>query len=376
MLSTIQSTILKKLDSFLRLETVGVDISDRSIKLFKFRFTPPYAVDYWGEAALPAGLIEKGEIKDEGELISAFSSFFAKEKKKNHVGQFVVASLPEEKSFLRLIQLPKIRKEDIKNAVRWEIEANIPLPSDELLYDSEIIDDHNSDHLDVVISAFPKQIIEPYVRVLSSAGLTPVALELESQALLRAVLPFTGGKPSVVADIGKTRTSLIIFSGKGIMYTTTVEFGGQLLEENIVKLLRITPEEAELVKKEKGFSKTDYDGKLILALLPSLSALGDELKRTIEYFRNHRAHAHGEEAIRHVILTGGDARLRGIDTYLSSTLQIPVSIANPLELMVDRLNLPIPTIHREYGPAFSTAIGLALRNAPSLSSYTSFSVSS
>src|SRR3989344_7102977 len=111
---------------------------------------------------------------------------------------------------LRLIQLPKIKREEVSGAVRWEIEANVPLAPEELAYDYEIVEppENTLDHIDVVITAFPKTVVESYLRVLKEAGLRVSALELESQALVRSTIAESQQKETVVlADIGRGRTS-------------------------------------------------------------------------------------------------------------------------------------------------------------------------
>ena len=121
----------------------------------------------------------------------------------------MAVSLREEKSFFRVIQLPKVKIADIGKAIRWEIEANIPLPFEELVYDYEVVDsfDEHLDHVDVVISAFPKTIVDAYVRVLGAAGLRLACLELESQAIVRSVnSPFSD---SFSKWVGKTSSHTI-----------------------------------------------------------------------------------------------------------------------------------------------------------------------
>ena len=264
-----------------------------------------------------------------------------------------------------MVQVPKIKQENIANAIRWEIEGNIPLPPEELFYDYEVVDfptGGDKDHLDIVITAFPKTIIESYLRVLRRAGFRPLALELESQAIIRSVLPAIDKHTVVVADMGKTRTSLIVFAAGALRYTTTIDFGGRILEENISRSMGISLEEARAIKIKHGVSKTDFEGKLFSDLLPALSALADEFKRTIEYYLSHAEHSHDGNAVERVLLVGGDANLFGLSAYLSSTLKIPVGVVSPLEIFSETQSKSIPVLPRHTGLGYATALGLALRN--------------
>ena len=258
-----------------------MDISDLSIKYVKFGCRKnDLTFDFWGEFELPEGLIVNGEIKDETELTKLLHLWFAKESKKFR-STFFAVSLPEEKSFLSRIELPKIKKEDVANAVRWEIESNIPLSAEETIFDYEIISspDAKEDHTDVVVTAFPRSIIDAYLKVLKGAGVKIAFLELESQAIARAVAGgFGDNQPRILVDLGRNRKSIMLFDGTSIVFTNTVALGGVIFEENISKALFISKEGASSVKKEFGLDPKANDGKLFSALLPSVTELKTEIE--------------------------------------------------------------------------------------------------
>jgi hypothetical protein len=60
--------------------------------------------------------------------------------KKMHTRR-VVCSLPEPKPFLRVLSLPAMEAKEVSEAIRWEIEANIPLTLDQVYYDWQILGD-------------------------------------------------------------------------------------------------------------------------------------------------------------------------------------------------------------------------------------------
>ncbi len=364
MVTAIRNQILRIADPFIRIPVLGLDISDLSIKYLKFGGGRMLTLDDFGEVTVAEGIISNGEIRDEEALVTTLNSWLLKDGRRFR-GSFVAVSLPEEKSFLRLIQLPKIKREELGNAIRWEIEANIPMPADELSYDYEVIEplEGGADHFDVVLTAFPKAIVESYVRVLKKSGLEPLALELESQAIIRAAIADLKERTAkLVVDMGRTRTSFIIISGGAIIFTTTIELGGRLLEEHIVRGLGVDWGKAVVLKKEVGFNKKELEGRVFTALVPPVAAFGDELRRSIEYYHNHTKHIHGaSESIEEILLVGGDANLNGLDTYLSSMLKVPVRLANPFASIRHRLAYAIPPIAKNKALAFTTALGLAMR---------------
>jgi len=360
----MKERLLKWIDNFTRLPLAGMDISDRSIKFLKFGRRRGLNVDFFDELILPEGMISGGEITDETGLSKAIAEW-RKTLGRRLGTAFVIVSLPEEKSYLRIIQLPKMKREEISNAIRWEIEANVPLPLNDVVYDYEIIEPlaERTDHFDIMITAFPRKVVESYVRVLKLSGFQPAALELESQAIVRSLIGHPKDLASkILIDMGRTRTSIILYTGGAIMYTSTIQIGGITLEENIQKILKVNPAEAEVIKKKVGLNKREQGGQVFTALIPTVSSLAAELKRTIAYYQDHAAHGHGASSnVEEIILTGGDAQLWGLDTYLASAVKIPVRRADPRESILEELATPILPIPQKELLGFSAAIGLALR---------------
>lgn len=361
---SLREKILRRVNRFIRLPVAGLDISDHTAKYLKFGENRSLSFESFGEIAIPEGIIAGGEIKDEDKLVAVFQSLLGEEGR--HLrNSFFVVSLPEEKSFLRVLSVPKIKREEIGNVIRWEIEAQVPLPLEELVYDYEIIDEQHPglDHFDVVLTAFPRTIVDSYVRVLERAGILPIALELESQAIIRAILPeLRGETATIVVDMGRGRTSLILFAGGAILFTKTIELGGRTLEEHIMRTLQVDRERALEVKKEIGLDKRAHEGKIFSALLPALSVLADEIKRAVEYHRAHGEHTHTPgTAVGTILLVGGDANLFGLDTYLASAVRLPVRRGDSFAAIREQLAEPIPPIPKNEALAFTTAVGLAGR---------------
>lgn len=361
---SISKKILRLIDPLIRLPVVGLDISDRTAKYLKLNLDGKISFDAFGEIEIPAGLIEAGEVKDEDKLVEVFIKW-GKDVGRRVSSSLIVASLPEEKSFVRLIQLPKVKLGDVRNAVRWEIEANIPLPQENLIYDYEVIEplENHLDHIDVVITAFPKDIVNHYASVLRRAGLKLAVLELESQAIVRALIPnLRERKAKIIVDIGKTRTSLITLAGGAITFTYTVQLGGNTFEENISRALKTDLNKAKELKEGVGLNKVKEGGQIFSALVPVISVLVDEIKRMLADYQKHTEHYHGAtRTVDEIILVGGDANLHGLDTFIASEIRIPVSLGDSTINIAPKITSSFPAIPKNQSLAFATATGLALR---------------
>ena len=107
----------KRINDLLHPPFFGLDISDLTIKFLKVARNDNSAskkIDYFGEIEIGTGIIEEGEIKKVGELGAILKNNLKDSRGKSVSEKFVVASLPEEKSFVRIIQLPTDEVLDVR----------------------------------------------------------------------------------------------------------------------------------------------------------------------------------------------------------------------------------------------------------------------
>lgn len=364
----------------LKQESFGLDISDRSIKIVKLKKKKQaLSLASYGELEMRAGIIEEGEVKDQKALVEAIKQSLKRIKGEKLRTNYAVVSLPEDKAFLQVIQLPIIEEKEIKEAVYYEAENHIPLPIDDVYLDSQIVKPivDSLDHLDILIAAMPKKTVDPYVISIKQAGLVPQVLETESQSISRALVkneisPF----PLLIIDIGSTKTCFIIFSGYSLRFTSTIHFSSQEITETLSKNLGITLNEVEDLKIKSGFSEKFYikraDGtelsietdKILKILEPFLADLVNQIKVHIGYYESYTSHEHLKpdiKGVKKVLICGEGANLKGLDDFLAMKLKIPVEIANPWINILPLSLKEIPGLPLNKALIFTTTLGLGLR---------------
>jgi type IV pilus assembly protein PilM len=108
----------------------GLDLSDISVKVMQFEKTSK-SVKILGYADydLPKGVIVNDVIMNEQALVNHVQNMFAHMQLGKTHGKDIVASIPESKAFVRVIQIPKMTVEQAEAAVPFEAEQYIPIPS-------------------------------------------------------------------------------------------------------------------------------------------------------------------------------------------------------------------------------------------------------
>lgn len=358
----------------LKSDAFGLDISDLSIKFVKLAKKKKFlSLSAFGEAKLSPGIIEGGTIKDEKALTLAIQDALAGVHGKQISAKYVAASLPEEKAFLQVIQMPRMKIEELQKAVYFEAENYIPLPIGTVYLDFQIVPPviNHLDHTDVLIAALPKTIVDSYLSCLEKAGLKPLALEVESLAIARALVPNgISPTPVLLIDLGETRTSIIIFSGRSVRLTGSIPVSSQKLTEIISRALKINLAEAEKLKLKYGLSLTGKNReekesrKIFDALVPPLVDLKEQIKKYLDYYQFHAGHEHtssGTRTIQQIYLCGGGANLLGLADFLSLELQIPTELGNPWINILPSPIKEVPELRYKESLKYATALGLALR---------------
>ena len=346
----------------------GLDISDLSVKFVRLLWQGDRLMPlYFGETAVPAGVVESGEVKKPSELVAILRDGLCTAGGRKITERYCVASLPEEKSFVRMIQLPAMKAEDVPRAIRWEVEGVVPLPFDQIYFDYEEVPAATRaapDRHDVFMTAFPRSLIESYQHVLREAGFVTPALELESQAISRAIVGGDlVGRPLIVVDLGATRTSFIIVAERSIVFTKSSAIGGKDFEAAIATALGVSLQEARQIKVDAGLNKNYENGRVFECLAPVVRAITAELEQQLVFYRDHPFPG-GDTApeIERIVLSGGDANLIGLEKFIAVTIKRPTTLGDPFV----NLRFPpgtVPSIPRNISQKYTTAIGLALRAA-------------
>ncbi len=352
----------------LKPEAFGLDISDLSLKIAKLKKKRDrFALASFGEEKIKPGIIKQGEIKNEKALAEIIKSALTKVRGEKIRTKQVIASLPEEKSFLQVIQMPIMPKEDIKSAIIYEAENYIPLPIEQVYLDSQIVPPiHNSlDRLDVLIAALPKKTVDPYISCLKKAGLKPLALEIESLAVSRTLIKNEAVvRPVLLIDIGQTRTSFIIFSGRSVRFTSSIPVSGHHFTEIISKALKVETARAEELKIKWGLEQKINRGEIFEALIPALIDLTEQIKKYLVYYQTHASQEHlslNGQGVEKILLCGGGANLKGLPDFLALKIKLPVEIGNPWVNILPEPLKEAPGLSLEESLSYTAALGLALR---------------
>lgn len=348
-----------------KMECFGLDISETSLKIAKLGESGrSLCLECFGETALPAGIIDEYKVKDQQKFSAFVKKAMTQVKGKKLKTKNVISSLPEEKSFLDLFQMPAVKAEELEQAVRFEASNHIPMAMEDVYFDFEKVETETKGKFqEILIAASPKEIADSYLTGLKLAGLKPQAMEIEGLSVARSIVKKgVFHKPQLLIDFGQNRTSFMMFSGRALRFTSTIPISSRVLTEKIAEKMKVDNKKADQIKLQEGLT-----GKkpVLNAMLSSLTDLASQISSHLKYYQSHSAKVQPKAKIQElekILLCGGGANLKGLPEFLSSNLNVAVELANPwVNILEEPLNY-VPELPYKESLGYATALGLALKS--------------
>lgn len=304
----------------------GLDIGHGKVRVLQLRPNKnvPRIIGYgettFDPAAMKDGVIETPEI-----IAKSVQELFRQHLIGDITTKRVAVSVPIARAFTRSMEIPKLSKKELAEAVRTEAEQYIPASIDELYISYNQVAMHD-DRMSVFIVAMPKRIIDSYVLLTRMLGLEVVVVQTSSGAGAHLFSRDSQSDvPSLLIDFGSDSADITVYDG-GPILSGTVACGSELLTAAIAKALDVTNAEATLIKAKYGLNMSKKQAQIEKALAPLLNLLIKEIKRTTRYYEEHST---GDQKISQVVIAGGGANMPGIAEYLTSNLRLAVRSFDP-----------------------------------------------
>ncbi len=337
-------------------EHVGIDFGTHSVKaveLSNISAKNPKLVNL-GSQETPKGVINSEDKMDQKRLADVLKKLYDASGIKNNK---VVMALPEFSVFTRFLELPGVKKEEIKDTVYYEAKQYIPLPLSEVQLDYVPIGfntEKNAPRILVVAAA--RKVIDIYINIAVEANLDLIAIETESVAMGRAMFRATGKKDLVMLDFGANNTDMSIISEGYLVFSQSIAIGSDSLTQAIVNKFNFEQKRAEEFKRSYGLVPNVLEGKIASVLAPIMDSIMVEVRRGVEFYKSRTLSIAPVD----YVLSGDGAFLPGLKEYVSKNLNVNSTLAVPWNNIL--MEPKFKDIAMKGAPSYSVAIGLALKD--------------
>ncbi len=321
---------------------LGLDIGANSIKMIQL------ASDSSGDIGVLHSVVEELPLearydkKDRPKIITEILKKTVSNKGLRGDCYYAVSAADVK---VNLIKLPKMPTNEIEKAVHWEIQRISQTDMNEIVSDYIILKDKETslwgEQVGVLAIIANKKEMFEHMALLESAGLNPLAIDIEPLADLAALQEgkqLSQGDCILFLDFGAGKTALNIIYNEELLYSRTLNISGNLLTKSISDYCKVPWEEAEVLKAKYGIagsgsnsaeSAPDRGGQVRNAIVPLLENMVADIDHTFKYF-SYQVSQSQITVFNKIVLSGGSTAIKGLVSFLQSRLNSSIEVVGTL----------------------------------------------
>ncbi|MBI5835643.1 MAG: type IV pilus assembly protein PilM [Candidatus Eisenbacteria bacterium] len=335
---------------------VGLDLGSHTIKAVELETTPagPRLINMGVSEPLDEAIVD-GEIIDRQMVVDALRRLFETRRFKS---KRVVTSVSGRAVIVKPITMDRLGETEARQAIVWEAEQHVPYDVNDVVLDFEILDPQGEGkQMQVLLVAAKKDLVMSQADLLREAGLTPVAVDVDSFAIQNAVeVNYTLDEKEMVTlvNVGAELTNINVIQNGRPLFTKDLQLGGNNVEEALQRKLGLTQSEAQAIVQGRAPSKPEHMETLRAAFEP----LSTGIERAASYIKSGAE----SEKIDRIFLSGGCARIEGLKQFLEERHHVPVEVVNPMNRIPYDPAVFGAQDPESLAPSLAVGMGLALRS--------------
>jgi type IV pilus assembly protein PilM len=339
---------------------VGLDIGTSGVRAAELSYgAGGISLERFGQVAVPVGSVRDGEVVDPAAVGAALRELWSAT---GFTSRKVVLGVANQRVMVRSVEVPWLPIEELRAGLHLHVADLLPTPVDQAVLDFHPLEEISGSRgrfLRGLLVAASRETVLTNVRCVEAARLNPVAVDLTSFAVLRALNAMSIDDPSseALVDIGARVTNVVVHSAGIPRFVRILLMGGQDVTDALSERVGTSLAEAEQIKHYVGMvgGPEDLD-TATRAVQATAEAFIDEIRGSLDY---HNA-SNPQRPVSRVVLSGGGSLLRGLAHRLQLAVRVPVDAGDPLSrLRIGRTGLT-PEQLDLVRPLAATPVGLAL----------------
>ena len=309
----------------------------------------------YGVQPIDIRLSESTAEKDQRLLGEAISSVIAQSG--IHTKD-VAIGIPSQKTFAAVVEIPNVAsKAELNASIKYQAENYVPMKADEAKIDWAVIGESPTDNqkVEVLVASVPNSFAEGRLDLLEGLGLNVVAIEPDSLALTRSLLPDGVVDGRLILDVGDSATDLVMTLGTAPRLIRSIPVGFQTMVRMAKQNLNIEQQQAGQLLLKFGVVPDRLEGQLLRAVNSTLEQLIAEIQKSLKFFGTKYAGV----GVGAILSSGYAAVLPGLIDTISQHTNLPGQAATPWQ----HVNVPASEQTKlvPISSQFAVAVGLAER---------------
>jgi type IV pilus assembly protein PilM len=305
-------------------KVIGLDIGSYSIKAVEIiNSFKSYQIKNFYELEMPF----REDVEKNVLLAQTLEQLF---KDNNLQADRILTAMPGQYISSRIVPVGFADPRKISMAVMSEVEDAVPFDMDDMIIDHQILGQGTDGRTIVMVVMTRKSFLRSFLDHLGRVNIDPKLVDVDSLSFynLAPYLRLDADDCAAMVDIGHEKTSVCIVKGGQLKMFRSINIGGSYLTEFLARDLESTFEEAQAIKhrvsrvhceKDPIVGLSEQDRLVVERMTLACNAIVKDLGRTLYAFKTW-----DRSQISKIFLSGGSARIKNMDLYLSEQLGLPV----------------------------------------------------
>lgn len=271
----------------------------------------------------------------------------------------VIIGVPSNRMFATVIDLPDMPQQELASTIKYQAEQYIPMSLDEAKVDWAVIGKSPKDPSknEIILASVANSFIEQRLDLVESLGLNVVAIEPDSLAICRSLLPAGVQDGRLIIDFGDFASDVVVTLGDSPRLIRSIATGFRSLIKSATQNLNIQDQQAAQFIQKFGLQPDKLEGQIARALDSTMEQFTSEVNKSVKFFQTK----YPGSPVGQILLSGYAATIPGFGAYVTEKVGIPAQVATPWQQVrvapTDQSNL------QGISAQFSVAIGLAQRKS-------------
>ncbi len=269
----------------------------------------------------------------------------------------VAVGIPSNKTFVTVVDLPDLPRQELASTIKYQAEQFIPMSIEEAKIDWAVLGKSLRDPQknEVLLASVANKFSESRLDLVESLGLNVVALEPDSLAMVRSLIPVNDRDAHMIVDFGDFSTDIVMIFDRAPRLVRSIPVGRQTLIKAAEQNLNIDANQANQFILKFGLYPDRLEGQILKALDSTLDQFAVEISKSVKFFQSRYANV----PLSSIVLSGYAISIPAFSEYIAGKSGVRAVAGNAWSNVRfnenDRNNL------MQAAPQFAVAVGLAER---------------
>lgn len=340
---------------------IAIDIGSSAVKIVELSGGSQKKLLAMGMEVMPVGAVVDGSVEN-AEVVGEVVRNLLKRLKISPRGRRVGLSLGGSSVLMKRVMIGA-SENTLEEQIFYDVQQHFQIDPSEIYFDHVILGGPvpQGQETPVLLVGSKRELVENYIALVHEAGMKTGVIECDIFSVAN-MFEYNYGiveALTAIVNVGSAVTQVALLFRGEYVYTRDVPIAGEEYSRKIIETLGCDRPNAESLKIGASLGATDVPPEVGQIINEINEGLVSEVHLTVDYFLQSGDVKTGP--LSSVFLTGGGARVLGLDAALAAMLQVPVQVVNPFQRVeVNPKKFNMDTLMQQ-GHLYGVAVGIGLR---------------